>query len=80
MPRGFRLLVRILVSGLVGAVAEIAVAFTVIIIGYAALWILVFGDDTWPASANLALLVVGYGAGLAVFVGAICLGVRSRPR
>lgn len=80
MPRGSRLLLRIVVSGLVGAVAGIAVAFAVIIVGYAVLWIAVFGDDTWPASANLALLVVGYGAGLAVFVGAIWLGVRSRPR
>ena len=69
-----------MVSGLVGAVAGIAVAFAVIILGYAMLWILVFGDDTWPASANLALLIVGYGAGLAVFVGAIWLGVRSRRR
>ncbi len=74
------MLLRIVVSGLVGVVAGIAVAFAVIIVGYAALWMLVFGDDTWPTNSNLALLVVGYGAGLAVFVGAIWLGVRSRPR
>ena len=55
-------------------------AFAVIIVGYAVLWLWVFGDDTWPANATLALLAVGYGAGLAVFIGAIWIGIQSRSR
>ena len=68
------------VHALAGAVVGIAVAFAVIIFGYAMLWLWVFGDDTWPANATLALLIVGYGAGLAVFIGAIWIGIQSRAR
>ena len=74
------MLLRVVAYALVGAVAGVAVAFAVIILGYAALWVWVFGDETWPESATQALLVVGYGAGLAVFVGAIWLAIQSRPR
>ena len=67
---------RVVVHALPGAVVGIAV----IVCGYAMLGLWVFGDDTWPATATLALLIVGYGAGLAVFIGAIWIGIQWRSR
>lgn len=65
---------------LLGAVAGIAVAFGVMILGFAVLWLWVFGDDTWPDQARTGLLVVSYGVGLAVFVGITWAGIQSRKR
>jgi hypothetical protein len=70
----------VVVHALPGAVVGIAVPFAVIVCRYAMLWLWVFGDDTWSATATLALLIVGYGAGLAVFIGAIWIGIQSRSR
>jgi hypothetical protein len=66
----------ILGYGVVGLLLGGAIAAGIILVGAAAFWLLIFGDDPWPGWAENTLVGVGYTAGLFAFLAALHLGWR----
>jgi hypothetical protein len=62
--------------GAAGLLLGAGLAVGIILVGAAAFWLLIFGDDVWPAWAQNVLVGVGYSTGLLVFLAALHLGWR----
>lgn len=73
----WRRALTVLGYGAVGAVAAGGLAAFIIVMGAAAFWLLIFGDDPWPGWAETALVAVAYCAGLGVCLSAPYLGWRK---
>ncbi|MSP21960.1 MAG: hypothetical protein EXR66_02900 [Dehalococcoidia bacterium] len=68
----------LLVYGVGGLLFGAALAAGIILLGAAAFWLLIFGDDQWPGWAENVLVGVAYSAWLFAFLAALYLGWK-RP-
>jgi hypothetical protein len=68
----------IVISIVAGLAAGVATAVTIMLVGAAIFWVYLFGDDTWPSSAEAALTITAYVGGVLVFLCAVLSQVRAR--
>jgi len=66
--------------GAAGLLLGAALAATIMLMGAAAFWLLIFGDDVWPAWAENLLVGVAYAVGLCAFLGALYFGWKHSTR
>jgi multisubunit Na+/H+ antiporter MnhB subunit len=67
---------RLLGYGVAGLLVGGALAAGIMLAGAVAFWLLIFGDDPWPARAENTLVGVAYAAGLFAVLAALHLGWR----
>jgi hypothetical protein len=67
---------------IVGAAAVVAVVVgsALVVVGAGIFWLFLFGDDPWPHVAEIALVTLGYGAGLLAGAATLMLLIRSDRR
>ena len=61
---------------LAGILAALGITTAVMVFGAGIYWLWLFGDDQWPAWAEVALVGAAYTVGLAVLIGFGVVGYR----